>query len=313
MGVGVGFSLGSGWKAADGTVFRASVATLVFPTKSPLNWACARWPDCSLFGHWRSGVAFVQVSCRSTRRGVREHPAPSGALRPETTTAQTRSATSRQGAPSTIRCIKTKIIVGDWYDAHFRVREQPAPSGALRPGVTARVDELNAERQGAPSTIRCIETRPIVPPRRSLPLCVREHPAPSGALRRPCGCGRRLGSVGVCLEQWVLRGRALGVVGAARVFPDLIAPWWVGWLCTDCGGGLAVGVCGALLSWVSEAGHCGGSGFVTRMWCWWECSLVRGVALVGVGWAARGGSCWRCAWRGCRGVRAVVARVLGGR
>ena len=193
------------------------------------------------------------------------------------------------------------------------VREHPAPSGALRPGVTARVDELNAERQGAPSTIRCIETRPIVPPRRSLPLCVREHPAPSGALRRPCGCGRRLGSVGVCLEQWVLRGRALGVVGAARVFPDLIAPWWVGWLCTDCGGGLAVGVCGALLSWVSEAGHCGGSGFVTRMWCWWECSLVRGVALVGVGWAARGGSCWRCAWRGCRGVRAVVARVLGGR
>ena len=55
-------------------------------------------------------------------------------------------------------------------------------------------------------------------------------------------------------------------------------------------GGLALGVCGALLSWVSEAGHCGGSGFVTRMWCWWECSLVRGVALVGVGgWAARGG------------------------
>ena len=94
---------------------------------------------------------------------------------------------------------------------------------------------------------------------------------------------------------------------------DLIALWWVGWLCADCGGVLALGVCGALLSWVSEAGHCGGSGFVTRMWCWWECSLVRGVALVGVGWAARGGSCWRCAWRGCRGVRAVVARVLGGR
>ena len=76
-----------------------------------------------------------------------------------------------------------------------------------------------------------------------------------------------------------------------------------------------MGVCGALLSWVSEAGHCGGSGFVTRMWCWWECSLVLGVALVGVGWAARGGSCWRCAcvWRGCRGVRTVVVRVLGGR
>ena len=51
-----------------------------------------------------------------------------------------------------------------------------------------------------------------------------------------------------------------------------------------------MGVCGALVSWVSEAGHCGGSGFVTRMWCWWECSPVLGVALVGVGGrAARGG------------------------
>ena len=80
-----------------------------------------------------------------------------------------------------------------------------------------------------------------------------------------------------------------------------------------------MGVCGALLSWVSEVGHCGGSGFVTRMWCWWECSLVRGVALVGVGvgWAARGGSCWRgscsVSWRGCRGARAGVVWVLGGR
>ena len=79
-----------------------------------------------------------------------------------------------------------------------------------------------------------------------------------------------------------------------------------------------MGVCGALVSWVSEAGHCGGSGFVTRMWCWWECSLVRGVALVGVGGrAARGGSCWRgscsVSWRGGRGVRAGVVWVLGGR
>ena len=49
--------------------------------------------------------------------------------------------------------------------------------------------------------------------------------------------------------------------------------WW------GSGGG---GVWGVTIG-VSEAGHCGGSGFVTRMWCWWECSLVRGVALVGVG------------------------------
>lgn len=36
-GVGIDFSLGSGWKAADRELIRASVATLVFPTKSPLN------------------------------------------------------------------------------------------------------------------------------------------------------------------------------------------------------------------------------------------------------------------------------------
>ena len=67
--VGIDFSLESGWKAADREPIRASVATLVFPTKSPLKSTCARWSKGSLFGHWRSGVAFVQVSCRSTRRG----------------------------------------------------------------------------------------------------------------------------------------------------------------------------------------------------------------------------------------------------
>ena len=79
--VGIDFSLEGGWKAADWEPIRASVATLVLPTKSPLNRARAHWPEGSLFGHWRSGVAFAQVSCRSTRRGVREHPTPSGALR----------------------------------------------------------------------------------------------------------------------------------------------------------------------------------------------------------------------------------------
>ncbi|EFW10575.1 glycerophosphodiesterase [Actinomyces sp. oral taxon 178 str. F0338] len=58
------------------------MATLVFPTESPLKSTCARWSKGSLFGHWRSGVAFVQVICRSTRRGG-------------------------QGALSTIRCIET--------------------------------------------------------------------------------------------------------------------------------------------------------------------------------------------------------------
>ena len=104
--VGIDFSLESGWKAADREPIRASVATLAFPTKTPLNWGCARWSEGSLFGHWRSGVAFAQVSCRSTRRGG-------------------------QGAPSTIRCIKTSAA-SSVLVASQRVREHPAPSGALR-------------------------------------------------------------------------------------------------------------------------------------------------------------------------------------
>ena len=106
MDVSVGFSLGSGRKAADRELIRASVATLVFPTESPLDWVCAHWPEGSLFGHWRSGMSFAQVTCHSTRRGVREHPAPSGALR-------------RRELPL------------DLADA-VPVREHPAPSGALR-------------------------------------------------------------------------------------------------------------------------------------------------------------------------------------
>ena len=133
MGVGVGFSLGSGRKAAERELIRASVATLVFPTKSPLNWVCARWPEGSPFGHWRSGVAFAQVSCGSTRRGVREHPAPSGALR--------RGRSARLRTPA------------------GRVREHPAPSGALRHLFEFDSEVCHFSRQGAPSTIRCIKTR----------------------------------------------------------------------------------------------------------------------------------------------------------
>ena len=127
----IDFSLESGWKAADREPIRASVAALVFPTKSPLNWVCARWPESSLFGHWRSGVTFAQVSCRSTRRGVREHPAPSGALRQDAVFLCS-GLVQCQGAPSTIRCIKT-------------------PHNGSPYSLTSR-------SQGAPSTIRCIKT-----------------------------------------------------------------------------------------------------------------------------------------------------------
>ena len=64
------------------------------------------------------------------------------------------------------------------YCAH---REYPAPSGALRLADHERPCG-GARHQGAPSTIRCIETTPR--PVRLVRICsVREHPAPSGALR----------------------------------------------------------------------------------------------------------------------------------
>ena len=183
------------------------MATLAFPTKSPLNWCCARWSEGPLFGHWRSGVTFAQVSCRSTRRGVvrehpapsgalrrprpprypphrgpvREHPAPSGALRrlslstrrascwsqgaPSTIRCiktlsheiQQRQQQQRQGAPSTIRCIKTTHAARSKV-AGSGVREHPAPSGALRLLCESASQFHFIHRQGAPSTIRCIKT-----------------------------------------------------------------------------------------------------------------------------------------------------------
>ena len=65
-----------------------------------------------------------------------------------------------QGAPSTIRCIKTAW--SETLHCGFNVREHPAPSGALRRFL------------------------PVL--HRWLRHFVREHPAPSGALRRACVC-----------------------------------------------------------------------------------------------------------------------------
>ena len=62
-----------------------------------------------------------------------------------------------QGAPSTIRCIKTRSCT--------RWGTSPPPC------------------QGAPSTIRCIKT-PAGVPVGIVAFTVREHPAPPGALRR---------------------------------------------------------------------------------------------------------------------------------
>mgnify|MGYP001642002472 FL=1 len=108
-----------------------------------------------------------------------------------------------QGAPSTIRCIKT----GEYPRSPcflFPVREHPAPPGALRREgglpVLRVVEEVRehpaptgafrpehadvgvelASSQGATNTIRCIKTGAGKEGFEK----VREHPAPSGALKR---------------------------------------------------------------------------------------------------------------------------------
>ena len=92
---------------------------------------------------------------------VRERPAPSGALKLDGVDHDPGPVHHGRGAPSTIRCIKT------------------------RKGPRSRPCAYRL-RQGVPSTIRCIETwaRRSGSPRPP----VREHPAPPGALR--CDCER---------------------------------------------------------------------------------------------------------------------------
>ena len=97
-------------------------------------------------------------SPQQARIHVREHPAPSGALRLVAICASIVFLYSRQGAPSTIRCIKT-------------AEHRRHPRGEA------------GRRQGAPSTIRCIKTEISLDPHTKSFRPVWEHPAPSGALR----------------------------------------------------------------------------------------------------------------------------------
>ena len=174
----------SGWNPAGREPIRASVATLVFPMKSPLNWGRAHRPEGSLFGHWRSGMEFAQVSCRSTRRGVRGHPAPSGALRQECQRLllQVLVHPAVRGHPAPSGALRRDLGRDQRHDVERAVRGHPAPSGALRPvgGVDPGLEDrgvrehpapsgalrqlrsglmaLHTDSQGAPSTIRCIKT-----------------------------------------------------------------------------------------------------------------------------------------------------------
>ena len=74
-----------------------------------------------------------------------------------------------------------------------RVREHPAPLGALRRGDADQAVEIR-HRQGAPRTARCIKTHLVRSEVSN--LHVREHPAPLGALRPPGPAQPRAGTGG---------------------------------------------------------------------------------------------------------------------
>ena len=88
-----------------------------------------------------------------------------------------------QGAPSTTRCIETVLRL---HRIAARFHGQGAPSTTRCIETVLRLHRIAARfhGQGAPSTIRCIKTwrGSRCPGSRS--GRVREHPAPSGALRR---------------------------------------------------------------------------------------------------------------------------------
>ena len=52
-------------------------------TKSLVIWPRACWSEGCFFDHWRSGTTFSLATGGATRRAVRKHRAPKGALRPE--------------------------------------------------------------------------------------------------------------------------------------------------------------------------------------------------------------------------------------
>ena len=62
---------------------RRSAAMRAVATKSLVIWPRACWSEGCFFGHWRSGTTFSLATGDTTRRAVRKHRAPKGALRLE--------------------------------------------------------------------------------------------------------------------------------------------------------------------------------------------------------------------------------------
>ena len=95
-----------GWRRFPGQrrPRRRSVAMRAVATKSLVIWPRACWSEGCFFGHWRSGTTFPLATGDATRRAVRKHRAPKGALRPPiaaeaaTTVANVRKHRAPKGA-----------------------------------------------------------------------------------------------------------------------------------------------------------------------------------------------------------------------
>ena len=150
-----------GWRRFPGQrrPRRRSAAMRAVATKSLVIWPRACWSEGCFFDHWRSDMAFSLVTGGATRRAVRKHRAPKGALRLNERRPPHRAEQVRKHrAPK---------------DALLHVHEN------IDPGFFTLVQR---NRQKAPSTKRCIKSsRPRTS--RSCESCVRKHRAPKGALR----------------------------------------------------------------------------------------------------------------------------------
>ena len=104
---------------------RRSAAMRAVTTKSLILWPRTCWPEGCFFGHWRSGTTFSLATGGATRRAVRKHRAPKGALRQARSHCPLLRVSTGQRAPSAKRCIKTPCRSSDNGNTIFR---QKAPS-----------------------------------------------------------------------------------------------------------------------------------------------------------------------------------------
>ena len=135
--------------------------------------------------------------CVTGNCALREHPAPSGALRP---LEQLECLVVDRGGRETsaIRCIETTRPSCMSPNPVRPVREHPAPSGALRHARMLRVDRCGVPRQGASSTIRCICA--LAPEEQVVVLCPSARVAEADRHRggAACGCGISISPVSFC-------------------------------------------------------------------------------------------------------------------